>query len=375
MPIQKPGNKTDPEIRPNPAHQISIVPTWSFRDEQGRELDPQLFSLLRHIDTDGKLTAAARATGISYRHAWNQLNKWAAFFGTPLVALQKGRGARLTPLGAKLLWAEKRVIARLEPQLDNITSELNLELSRLFVGNRPRLRLHASHGYAVELLPRFATEFELDLQYQKMGDALGLLERGQCELAGFHLPADVLTPATLALPRRLLRPRVHRIIRFITRQQGLMVAPGNPLGIRGLADLQGEKLRFINREQGSGTRLLLDELLRQAGWPESATLAVAEFEYTHSAIAAHVAAGMADAGFGVQAAAHQFGLDFIPLAREHYLLACHRDSLDHPACQRLLEQLHSAAFRAAVDALPGYDSRHCGEIVTPEQLFQGLADQ
>lgn len=200
MPIYKSDSDRDPQPAQNPAHKISIVPTWSFRDEQGRELDPQLFSLLRHIDTEGKLTSAARATGISYRHAWNRLNRWAQFFGTPLVELQKGRGAQLTPLGAKLLWAEKRVIARLEPQLDNITSELNLELSRLFAGSRPRLRLHASHGYAVELLPRFATEFELDLQYQKMGDTLSLLARGQCDLAGFHLPAEALNRSMLALP-------------------------------------------------------------------------------------------------------------------------------------------------------------------------------
>lgn len=372
MPISKNSVDGASEAAPAPAHKISIVPTWSFRDEQGRELDPQLFALLRHIDSDGKLTAAAKATGISYRHAWNQLNKWAAFFGTPLVTLQKGRGAQLTPLGAKLLWAEKRVLARLEPQLDNITSELNLELSRLFAGSRPRLRLHASHGYAVELLPRFATEFELDLQYHKMGDTLTLLAHEQCDLAGFHLPAEVLTSAMLAQPARLLKPDSHRVIRFITRQQGLMVAAGNPLNIRGVADLNRPDLRFINREKESGTRLLLDELLRREGLPASATLAMPDFEYTHSAIAAHVAAGMADAGFGVRPPARQFGLDFIPLAREHYLLACHQDTLQHPACQRLLELLHSDTFRAAVDELPGYDSRHCGEIVTPQQLLSGL---
>ena len=374
MPIYKSGSDLDPQPARNPAHKISIVPTWSFRDEQGRELDPQLFDLLRHIDTEGKLTSAARATGISYRHAWNQLNRWAQFFGTPLVELQKGRGARLTPLGAKLLWAEKRVIARLEPQLDNITSELNLELSRLFAGSRPRLRLHASHGYAVELLPRFATEFELDLQYQKMGDTLSQLARNQCDLAGFHLPAEVLTQSMLALPARLLKADSHRIIRFITRQQGLMVAAGNPLNICALADLNRPGLRFINREQESGTRLLLDELLRREGLPESVSLALPAFEYTHSAIAAHVAAGMADVGFGVQPPASQFGLDFIPLAREHYLLACHRETLQHPAGQALLQQLRGDAFQAAVNDLPGYDARHCGEIITPEQLLRGLAD-
>ena len=352
-----------------PIHKINIVPTWSFRDDSGRELDPQLFSLLRHIETDGKLTSAAQAVGISYRHAWNQLNKWADFFGTPLVELQKGRGARLTELGAKLVWAEKRVIARLEPQLDNITSDLNLELSRLLDGTRPRLRLQASHGYAVELLPRFAQSFELDLQYRNAREALAALGREQCDLAGFHLPVRVLSEEMKSLPTRLLKPRAHRIIRFITRQQGLMIAAGNPLDIQGLEDLRRTDLRFINREKDSGTRLLLDELLRRSGRCSSDMLETAGVEYTHSAIAAHVAAGMADVGFGVQAAAGQFGLDFIPLAQEQYLMACHQRTLEHPACHMLLELLRSESFRAAVSALPGYDSRHSGEVLTPDELF------
>lgn len=352
-----------------PINKINIVPTWSFRDDSGHELGPQLFSLLQYIEADGKLTSAAQSTGISYRHAWNQLNKWADFFGTPLVELKKGRGAQLTPLGAKLLWAEKRVIARLEPQLDNITSDLNLELSRLLEGTRPRLRLQASHGYAVELLPRFAQSFELDLQYRNAREALASLGREQCDLAGFHLPMSVLSDEMKSLPTRLLKPRAHRIIRFITRQQGLMVAAGNPLDIQGPKDLCREDLRFINREKDSGTRLLLDELLRREGRCCSEAISDAGIEYTHSAIAAHVAAGMADVGFGVEAAAGQFGLDFIPLAQEQYLLACHQRTLEHPACQTLLALLRGESFRAAVSELPGYDTRNSGEVLTPDALF------
>ncbi len=352
-----------------PIHKINIVPTWSFRDDSGRELDPQLFSLLKHIEQDGKLTSAAKAVGISYRHAWNQLNKWADFFGTPLVELQKGRGAKLTELGAKLVWAEKRVIARLEPQLDNITSDLNLELSRLLEGTRPRLRLQASHGYAVELLPRFAQSFELDLQYRNAREALASLGREQCDLAGFHLPVSMLSEEMKSLPTRLLKPRAHRIIRFITRQQGLIVAAGNPLGIKGLSDLSRTDLRFINREKDSGTRLLLDELLHRTGHGSSESLSPAGVEYTHSAIAAHIAAGMADVGFGVQAAAGQFGLDFIPLAQEQYLMACHQRTLEQSACQAMIAMLQGEAFRSAVLALPGYDAQASGEVLAPDELF------
>jgi putative molybdopterin biosynthesis protein len=348
---------------------ISIVPTWSFRDDQGRTLDPQLFVLLRHIEQDKKLTSAARQAGISYRHAWNQLNKWADFFGTPLAELEKGRGARLSALGEKLLWAEKRVIARLEPQLDNITSELNIELSRLLTGSRPRLRLHASHGYAVELLPGCADGFDLDLQYRYGTDALAAMTRDQCDIAGFHLPEEAISTGIRTRAEKLLKPRAHRLIRFITRQQGLMVQTGNPAAIEGLHDLLRPDVRFINREPGSGTRLLLDALLRRSGVDLQEKQEGNSVEYTHSAIAAHVAAGMADAGFGVQAAASQFGLDFIPLAREQYWLACHQRTLEWPTMQSFLERLGSNSFRQQVNTLPGYSAAGSGEIITLEELF------
>lgn len=354
---------------PKPIHRISIVPTWSFRDDQGRTLDPQLFVLLRHIEQDKKLTSAARQAGISYRHAWNQLNKWAEFFGTPLVDLEKGRGASLTALGQKLLWAEKRVIARLEPQLDNITSELNLELSRLLEGSRPRLRLHASHGYAVELLPRFAEGFDLDLQYRYGSDALAAMARDQCDVAGFHLPEAAVSAEMRARVEKVLKPRAHRLIRFITRQQGLMVQPGNPLGIHRLSDLERTDIRFINREPGSGTRLLLEELLRRQQLDLTERMEGSPMEYTHSAVAAHVAAGMADVGFGVQAAASQFGLEFIPIEREQYLLACHQRTLEWPTVQNFLQRLASEEFRQSVNALAGYSADHSGEVFTLEDLF------
>lgn len=356
----------------NSAHKISIVPTWSFRDDQGRTLDPQLFVLLRHIEQDRKLTHAAAKAGLSYRHAWNQLNKWADFFGTPLVELERGRGARLTALGDKLLWAEKRVIARLEPQLDNITSELNIELSRLLEGSRPSLRLHASHGYAVELLPGFTEGFELDLQYKQGQEALAAMTRDQCDIAGFHLPVTAISDEMRGWIDKLLKPRAHRIIRFITRQQGLMIKPGNPLAIQGLEDLTRKDVRFINREKDSGTRKLLEELMRRAGIDVDTYLDPLNnsgIEFTHSAVAAHIAAGMADTGFGVQAAASQFGLDFIPLARERYLLACHQRTLELPAVQRFLEAVRGDAFREAVDALPGYDAGASGEQITLDELL------
>ncbi|HSH49171.1 MAG TPA: substrate-binding domain-containing protein [Halomonas sp.] len=354
---------------------IHITPGWYFSDDAGNQLDRQLFVLLGAIHRHGKLTEAAKVAGISYRHAWNQLNKWAEFFGTPLVEMARGRGAWLSPLGEKLLWAEQRVSARLGPQLESLGSELNLAIAQTLEGVRPVLRFHASHGYAVELLPDFLKrqEIRLDLQYCSPRDALLALNRGACELAGFHLArGEAGLGLGLGLGREyrgLLKPRGHRLLRFITRRQGLMVRAGNPLGIQGLADLVTQQVRFINRQADSGTRALLDGLLRLEGIAAAGISGYPLEEYTHSAVAAYVASGMADAGFGVEAAARRFGLEFVHLASEDYLLVCHQRSLSDPRLVQLRKVLSSRAFRAAVAALPGYTPERCGEVESVETLL------
>lgn len=353
---------------------IQITPGWYFSDDAGNQLDRQLFVLLEAVHRHGKLTRAAETTGISYRHAWNQLNKWAEFFGTPLVEMARGRGAWLSPLGEKLLWAEQRVSARLGPQLESLGSELNLAIAQTLEGVRPVLRFHASHGYAVELLPDFLKrqEIRLDLQYCSPREALLALNRGACELAGFHLARGKAGVGLGSDYRSLLKPRGHRLVRFITRRQGLMVRAGNPLGIQGLADLaDGAKgqAHFINRQADSGTRALFDGLLRQQDIAAGDINGYPLEEYTHSAVAAYVASGMADVGFGVEAAARRFGLDFVPLASEDYLLVCHQRSLSDPRLVQLREVLSSQAFHAAVSALPGYTPERCGEIESVEALL------
>ena len=351
-------------------NRIHISPSWSFRDDSGHKLDQQLFALLKGIYQEGKLTAAAKAVGISYRHSWNLLNKWSAFFGADLVNLQKGRGAQLTPLGEKLLWAEQRVAARLLPQMENLASELNIEIQRAMQDASPLLRLHASHGYAVALLPQFADHFQLDIQYKSPADALAALNRGTCDLAGFHLPAGIHSTEALQRYQPHLKPRAHRIIRFISRRMGLMVAPGNPKSLSGLTDLADSSVRFINRQKDSGSRALFDQLLQEQGLTATQIPGYNDEEFTHSAVAAFVGAGMADAGFGVEAAARQFGLDFVPLAQEHYLLICHHQGLSNAAMSTFLETIRSEAFLAALKDLPGYSPQHCGEIYTLDELLQ-----
>jgi len=347
---------------------ISVEPAWIFKDENGSRLDPQLFLLLSAIHEKKKLTQAAKLVGISYRHSWNILNHWAGFFGCELVILERGRGATLSALGEKLLWAQQRLTARLEPQLKSFASEINLEIQRSLAGVNPQLNVYASFGYAVELLPSFAQAFQLNLQYKEVEEALIALNRGQCDVAGFHLPVELRSAKYLTKYTRHLRPRAHNVVRFITRRMGLMVHPDNLHNIQELQDIVKNEVRFINRESGSGTRHLLEELLAVEDIPVESINGFDDVEYTHAAIAAFVAAGMADVGFGVQAAAEKFSLHFIPLTSEHYLFVCNNKSLQQEAMRRFLAEISSSEFHAAVETLPGYSPEHCGEITSVESL-------
>lgn len=342
---------------------IQIDPAWIFRDEAGNTLDPQLFRLLAAIRQFKKLTSAAKAAGISYRHGWNLLNKWADFFGTELVKLEKGRGATLTPLGEKLLWAEQRVMARFQPQMANLASELNVEIQKALVNLTPLLRIQASHGYAVALLPHVCiNNLQLDLQYSSPLEALAALNRDACDIAGFHMPTGVVIPQLLERYQQLLKPRSHKIIRFISRQQGLMVAKNNPLQIESLCDLARGGVRFINRQEDSGTRALFDQLILNEGISVSSISGYSNREFTHSAIAAYVASDMADAGFGVEQAAHQFGLDFIPICSEDYVFVCHQKNLKKAAVNQFIDIIQSEAFKQKVQTLAGYKSELSGTI-------------
>ncbi|BCB60168.1 MULTISPECIES: substrate-binding domain-containing protein [Halomonadaceae] len=351
---------------------ISVIPSWCFRDEAGHQLDVQLLRLLGAVYRRGKLTKAAAEVGVSYRHAWNLLRQGDDFFGVPLVELQRGRGAKLSLLGEKLLWAEQRAMARLGPQLESLGSELNLTIQQLCQGASSVLRLHASHGFAVELLPKHLEALPLDLQYCSPHESLAALERGACDVAGFHLPRGSVGERVRATYDGLLKPQQHRVIGFIARTQGLMVAPGNPLGIDAITSLNASGIRFVNRQRSSGTRSLLDCLLEESHVPSHQIRGFDIEEYTHSAVAAYVAAGMADVGFGVEAAAQKFGLDFLPLATEDYLLACHHRALKEPRVQLFLKTLRGTPFQEAVSQLPGYAPSRCGEVMSVDEVLDAI---
>lgn len=346
---------------------LSVSPAWLFRDEQGRQLDLRLFELLRAIHETGKLTEAAAELGVSYRHAWNLIGKWSGFFNHPLVAMQRGKGASLTALGERLLWAERRVTARLTPQLENLASEINIEINQVLRSPERLIRINASHGFAIASLPGLVhaeNTIDIDLQFRGSLDALHSLHRSTCDLAGFHVPDVDLGPTVIAEYSRWLKPQSQSLIKLAVRTQGLIVPAGNPKKISGIEDLIRPDVTFVNRQRSSGTSTLLGLLLESRNISDEQIRGIENKEFTHTAVAAYVASGMADAGLGVEPAAWQFGLDFIPIAREHYYLIGDNKTLERQSVKTLIGLIQSEAYQKVIVTLPGYDASDAG-VVTP----------
>jgi molybdate transport repressor ModE-like protein len=356
---------------------VSIKPHWTIRFPDGKTLPPRLLDLLAQVQLHGSLSAACQKGQTSYRHAWDLIRQGEALFGAGLLQMERGRGSRLTALGEKLVWADQRIAARLAPGLDSLASELETEIESVLKTEPVLLRIHASHGFAIETLFEFLSKrgIAFDRKYVSSLEAPAGLRDGACDLAGFHIPMGTQEVPALRHYRRWLDPEKHVIIDMATRRQGLMVLPGNPLKIYEAQDLLRSDVRFINRQRNSGTRFLLEGLLAEAHVDSDRISGFEQGEFTHAAVAAYVASGMADVGFGLETPARRFKLDFIPLANERYFLMCDAERLEQPVFREILAILQGSEFRTAVDGLPGYDARHAGRVLRLADAFSNLPSE
>jgi molybdate transport repressor ModE-like protein len=354
---------------------ISIKPVWTILHDEGAALPPRLIELLVQVQAHGSLLAASQQLGLSYRHAWDLVRQGELQFGSALLHMERGRGSTLSALGEKLAWADQRITARLKPVLETLASELATEIERTSSAQGPSLRVHASHGFAIEkLIGRLAQDgLRVDLTYGSSTASAAALHDGACDAAGFHIPLGAMQAAALAHYGRWLAGEALTVIDIAYRRQGLMVAAGNPRKIYGLADLARPDVRFINRQAGSGTRFLLDGLLAAEAIATDRIAGFEHGEYTHAAVAAYVASGMADVGFGLEPPARQFKLDFLPLARERYFLLCRSAVVDAPGILGVLQALRDPALRAELDALPGYDAAIAGRVTPLASAFDDAA--
>jgi molybdate transport repressor ModE-like protein len=354
---------------------ISIKPVWTLHDPDRPPLPARLIDLLVQVQGQGSLLAACQQLGLSYRHAWDLVRQGEAHFDTTLLNMERGKGSTLTALGQKLVWADHRITARLKPVLESLASELANEISQLTAGPTVGLRLQATHGFAIEKLVESlqASGLAVDHQYGSSTAAVAALRDGACDVAGLHVPLGAQQAAVLAHYARWLDGAPLLVIDIATRRQGLMVAAGNPRKVYDLNDLTRPDVRFISRQAGSGTRLLLESLLDEAGVATTRIAGFEQGEFTHAAVAAYVASGMADVGFGLEAPARHFKLDFISLASERYFLLCREASLSGEALQQVLATLRSAAFADTVNALPGYHAVNTGRVTPLADAFPALS--
>jgi molybdate transport repressor ModE-like protein len=346
---------------------FEIHPEWSLKGRKGSAVSlPLLLKLLTAIRDQGSISSAAASANLSYRHAWGVLRAFELEFSSPLLQKSRGKGTSLTPLAEKLIWADKRTTARLTPILESFASELEAILT----SESAALRITASHGFAVDVLIKQlnADNVPVEINYRSSLEAVAALSHNECDLAGFHVPVGEFKQAGKPY-LKWLNPQQHALIHLAYRTQGLFIAKGNPKKIKGLADLLRKDLRFVNRQTGSGTKILLELLLAKE---KINTRNIADYdsaEFTHAAVAAYIASNMADVGFGVETAARRFDLDFIPIARENYFFACKASALDQSMLKSTLHILHSTAFRDTVNALAGYDGTQSGSIATFAEAF------
>jgi molybdate transport repressor ModE-like protein len=341
--------------------------SWRMPGTRRASLDPRVVPLLGAIRREGTLRAAVATAGVSYRAAWGLLVDASHALGAPLAVLERGRGARLAPLGERLLAAD----AAAQSALETAGAQLALGTARVSASataQPPALRVAASHDLALAALRDAWVEtgaLTIDLETHGSVESLAALRRGEADLAGFHVAADGLG-AREVLGR--LDPGRYVLLRFARRRQGLIVPRGNPRRLRSLADVARRRLRFVNRQRGSGTRVLVDQLLRAQSVDPAALRGYGTEEFTHLAVAATIAAGKADVGFGLEAAARQFRLGFVPVAEERYFFACRRGVLRDAGVQRFRALLAGPVTKRIVGRLAGYALDAPGELASPADL-------
>ncbi len=347
---------------------MRIVPAlvWKLEGDSVEDLDARLLPLLRAIAGSGSLAAAVTDCGISYRAAWGLLRDYQRKLGEPLVLLERGRGASLTPSGKRLIDVEKGATQRLGRALSGLAAEIGASSRKDGQPTTHRLRVAASHDLVLATLASgLPAGGGLELELSFMGSLLALKEfaDGRADLAGFHVPIAGRPDWDRELYVRGLQAQRDRLIRFVDRDQGLILPRGNPAHVRNFGDIATRKLRFINRQRGSGTRLLIDQMIARDKTDRSEIIGYGNEEFTHRAVAATVASGGADAGFGLRAAAAECRLAFVPLVRERYFLAVRAIAAETAAITRLIQVLRSPAFIQIARRFAGYRADAAGSIV------------
>ncbi len=203
-------------------------------------------------------------------------------------------------------------------------------------------------------------EINVEVTYAGSLGGLIALQGGKADMAGIHLLDEETGEYNYPYVKRVLPGREMAIVHLAYRVQGLMFAAGNPLQIKGIDDLNRQDIIFVNRQNGSGTRVLLDSVLRQKGIKPAEIRGYEKELDTHLAVAGNIARGMADVGLGIEAAATTSNLGFLPLFREKYDLVIPMENYTGELLKPLLEIIRSDDFRKVINNVGGYDTSETG---------------
>lgn len=348
------------------AHIRTFHPTLAWRI--GNTLvDARLVPMLAAVRASGSLAAAARACAISYRAAWDLLGRHAAA-GATLVTMERGRGARLTALAESLLEADtsgRALVERIAP-VRALSAQGPAGAARAPV---QEVRLIASHDLLLERALRRRGK-SIEVTFAGSLEALAAFARGDADAAGFHVAAQADLGESPRAFLHYLNARRDALLPIAVRTQGLIVPPGNPRRVTRLDQIARRHLRFVNRQRGSGTRLLVDALLRRASVRPSAIEGYGSQAHTHRAVAQAVASGAADVGFGLAAAAAELALGFVPIAHERYFIAIRRKALGEPRLEPLFASLERGRLTRHARALAGYTIPAAIAAVSVNEAFR-----
>jgi len=328
---------------------IQIRPTLVFGNKNAK--DPAvvdlvwLTSLLKDIEHGKTLMSACKKMGLSYRNVWQKLNNVEQALGFKLMDRVRGHGSHLSEYARYLIQFTDDFDQKTIRLGQTSLSHLEEGFAQFRVKAKKQWRLASSSDPIIQKAVIDIGGFELITAGS--GEALERLLNYEVDIAGFH----VSDPQSSKIISKRLQKEGMEIFPVMKRVQGLMVAKGNPHSITSTKDLLRPKIRFINRQKGSGTRLLLDTLLSKEGMDPRAIKGYENEEFTHSAIAMSILAKKADVGMGVKSVAVENGLDFIQLKDEIFFLAMGEELSANKDLAKLIRKI-----RALSGQTPGYKS-------------------
>jgi molybdate transport repressor ModE-like protein len=326
--------------------QIEVRPTLIIKTKADGKSSIDLIwlsQLLKDIGRGRSLIVASKKSGTSYRGAWGKLNQAEETLGMPLIVRTKGHGSILTKFGEFLIQFIEDMQAGYLKHDAQYHDMLLKEIKTIQKLESLRWKFFSSSDSVIQ---KAAGEVSgIDLKIAGSGESLERLLNNEAHIAGYHVSDQ---KSSKAIYQRLSKNDIE-IYPVMKRTQGLIIKKGNPLHIRSIEDLVGKKVRFINRQIGSGTRLLLDTLLMEEGIDPTEINGYLAEEFTHSAVANAILAGKADVGLGVKNIALENGLGFVPLKDEIFFIAMNKEMASQSESSRLIRKIRSTSGET-----PGY---------------------